>query len=357
MSMYCTPLYHIYATIKSVNYSDYNGFYMTTSSYGYKKAREATEHTIAQLFRYYEPDVTEFKNMLFDKSITSVPEKSKILVASKLQCPIEDIRNNYTITRKPDAASYCLLDFKQLMKASAKLYAYSYIIMPDYRVIFVFDSGIARKDAQQKCRELGYDPLKDGVICYDANYAERDLYLLDFNKVFDIVYDKLRGFPTNLPIVSLKQLSINSGNELTVDALTLAAAAANVPSYEKDADKNFTIQMHVLNQYNWREYPGTIGLVINTMCEGIRRAASRTKSKYPKAVQQILSCTQTKFASEKDFEMARNYIGNVLEIGDCKFVNAGDLMHKLNMKNIPYECFNRLFSPVTRITPKKYENN
>ena len=171
---------------------------------------------------------------------------------------------------------------------------------------------------------------------------------------------KLLNGTLTKPAISVKNLNLNSENELTLDVLRLVYQTGIVSVYMDDAVKNFAIQLNVLNQHNWREYPFTTRLVINEMCDSkscrcARDEVHRMKSQNSKVIKELISLPYIDLcdASDKDFNMAREFVASVMGIGNCKYASEEDFRKKLDNVNLSINTFLQLFNATVQIKPKE----
>ena len=119
------------------------------------------------------------------------------------------------------------------------------------------------------------------------------------------------------------------------------------------------MQLNVLNQHNWREYPGTVSMVLGEMLgndkNNIYTDVKGHSSRYSKVVKELLKCRGKEFAGKKDYEFARNYINSLIDVGNCRFTTIMDLWAKLRTINLSQYTFDKLFNNVVRLTPKTYD--
>lgn len=286
-----------------------------------------------------------------------------INTVSPCELPIEDLRKNYAIKRGIDTAT-CVV-FSPL-KSEQYMYD-SIVVVPSKKAVFVGRLGwdYVRKTIQQAF----------GSIPSDACELPSERYnIIELTPA----YEKLLDGTFSTPAIPISNLKINQDNELTYDALYLVYKTGTVacPScryWEHESEvKNFTTELSVLNNYNWRDYLGTIGILNNIMlyrsdpdengnsrCKTptVANAVKNCISRYPKPVKLIMSVdSSSKFVSEKDFLMAKKFIGTLLGLEGTKFVRFEDLLRNIEKIDLPLYLFNRLYDTVTRITERKYED-
>ena len=274
-------------------------------------------------------------------------EDSKVYLAPNLPVAIDDIRKHYTIKRGMDNGEYNVF----AKRVNASWYAghiYSVGVFPKIKAI-VFNTDFTPKEKIFRRAQTFFTNISESDMIYKDIVGEIRGYKnsLAYKALLDGAY-------TN-PCIEYRQLNLNSENELTSDVLELFYRTATKSVYDIDAKKNFLIQINVLNQHNWREYPGTVSYLVNVLCcRGVGSYIKRHLCQYSKTVKEILSLPMQVFANEKDFLLARTFVAGLLNINNTKFVSATDLIDKINEYGISLAGFSRLFDNIVRITPKEY---
>lgn len=283
------------------------------------------------------------------------PKNSTIYLTPKIPYPIDDIRKNYNIKRTIDSGAYNVFGPISWSHNVYNTYGYAIAIFPAIKEAFVYreDSVVTKETLYSKA--LIYIPNADfdDMVWKKDQCWERYIVLKNASP-----YKQLLDGTLTKPCCYYKNLDIAGQNELTSDILTLVYKLGSVEYYEKDADKNFVMQLNVLNQHNWREYLGTISILFGELLSHHPRCIfdeiSSHKSRYSKVVKELISCTGEDFVNEKDFLFAQKYIDDLLNIGTCRFTTVSDLRLKLRSINLSQSTFDKLFANVARITPKKY---
>lgn len=288
---------------------------------------------------------------------TKPPKNSSIYLSPKLPYPIDDIRKNYNIKRVPDSGDYNVIGPLNLSyNRTHHIYGYSIAIFPSINTVYV------KKRNGAVTKENLY---KEACMCIpNADFADMKLAKFSTWVRFHIVvgmnvYKQLLDRTLTKTCVPYTSLDIAGANPLTFDVLTLAQRAGALGYHENDAEKNFIMQLNVLNQHNWREYPGTISMVFGEMLgndrNNIYTDVKGHSSRYSKVVKELLKCRGKEFAGKKDYEFARDYINSLLDVGDCRFTTIMDLWAKLRTINLSQQTFDKLFNNVVRLTPKTYD--
>ncbi len=283
------------------------------------------------------------------------PKKgSSIFVAPGCPYNLQNIRKNYTIKRNKDTADYIVLspfDKTQSGESWSEV-----VIVPSQKAICLFDGDHSIPhivDPAGFARQFVNNFSDDEVIHI---IPERRIFLYGID-LPDVYLDALQGKCTK-PCVHINNLDLSNGLDVTPDLLTLIYKAGSVFFNEKDAEKNLLVQLNVLNTHNWREYTGTISILFNSIL-GKNRACilqemRSHKTQYSKDICQILKLNDNTFCGEKDFYLAQEFMNSILHIDDCKFATLEDVNTKLIVAGINESDFSAVFSPVVRITPRKF---
>lgn len=291
---------------------------------------------------------------------TLKPEKgSSLFIVPVCSINLQSIRNNYTIKRTSAAADYV-----------------------------VFSPGFAQKGFAYRYGDAVYIPSRNAVCVHEFKYNNRMLsnprafaesFFPDLAAEEDVVHiapsspflvcqckltqpyiDALTG-KEKKPCVNINNLDLTNDLDVSVDLFNILYKVLTVSYREVDAEKNALIQLNVLNSHNWREYIGAISILfgcIRRKCNtNIYNEMRSHRSKYSKDIQALLKLVNTDFCCEKDFYFAQEFVNNILHIDDCKFAVFSDVVSKLSDVGITEYDFQRLYSPIVRITPKKYVVN
>ena len=289
---------------------------------------------------------------LVDNTIAP-PKGSKIYLAPDCPYGIEDVRNNYTIKRRPDTGDYNVLSPLKPHNMYHSLTVATLVIFPSKRIIVIHGENKTREDMFDYAQLHGLD-VDISEMLY-KNYSSYKYFSIIRNAE---VFRKLLSNELTKPCVSYESLNINSENELTTDVLQLVYQTGSTNKWMPDAEKNFIIQLNVLNQHNWREYKGTVAMLFGEMLnDGVYRSMIQTPSRYSKTIQELFAARKDcGFMSEKDFNLARTFVDNLLNIGDCKYTTVKDLHCKLLSIGLSQSTFSRLYKDVVRLTPRSFDN-
>lgn len=262
---------------------------------------------------------------------------------------IADIRNNYQIKRDFDAGVYNV--FSPLEYPRSSFWVERTVVIPSKKHIVLLTDCTSNENAFYVAKSIFQDLRAEDCIFYGSHMP-----LIGTKKLRP--YLPLLLGTAKKPCISYKKLEFNT-NELTSDVLMLVKKCGGVDKCCPDAEKNFLIQLAVLNQHNWRDYPRTIMNMFSTFGYGtIKEEVFNHPSKYPKYVNEMYNMTRATrpVYTEKDFNLSREFYANVLDIkSDTMFVDTLALQHKLNNVGISLYDFEQIFNLTTRITPRKYD--
>lgn len=280
---------------------------------------------------------------------TIKPKKgSSIYVAPKCPVATEDIRKNYTIKRAPDTGGYNV--FYPLNDYAVYGYTVSStLIIPKHNIAFLCRDAVTQYILMAEARTF-FPDLQDSDCIY--NYGQYSIYCFDAPQCYvDLLAGKYKK-----PIVSIKNLDLDTENELNIDVLEIVLRAAQA-DYTAKSLETLSMQLKVLNQYNWRQYPGTVSLLMNDILCGCRLVGylRHCPSKNSKPVNEILK-TRSGFKDEKDMLLSQQFVNHLMNVGENRFVGTGVLIDKLNEFGIGLDVFSKLFNTITRITPKEFKN-
>lgn len=336
---------HVFLNIDGNQYYDYIGHVDTNSYY----TRRATPD-MPVISGNIKDLLCNNIDSLLDNTI-SPNDGDQLHVVPDCVYAIADIRNNYQIKRGFDAGMYNV--YSPLKQNLTQFFASTIVVVQKYKQLVLFNrefnfSSEAKKEAKRFVPEAQE---------YDMVVFKKKMSL--FYSSCITPYIPLLNNTATKPCISYKKLKFNS-NELTPDVLMFVYKAGNAYKNSLGAEENYLLQLSILNQHNWREYPRTMFILFNVMLQykGIHHEVKSHASKYPKHVKEIfeMARSQQDYKDEKDFNMARDFVSMVLDVKPCAmFVDTKRLMEKLSACSFGMTIFNELFSTVTRIVPKKYE--
>ncbi len=335
---------HAYFRINGNDYIDYKLYDLTRN--------RDPENTVAISFDFRSRYLDDMQTSpLLDRAFRP-KRKDEIYVAPRCKYALDDVRKYYTIKRAPDSG-VCNVFSEKTFQRSAYTYSYSInkaLIFPNAKMIFV---AYTNNTIEFEALRLGVTlPTGENPISV-SSYEYYYLYKLD-----DCLIKLING-ELKKPCIPASSLDINSENELTLDVLQLVYNVGRANYYDKDAEKNMVIQLRALNQYNWREYKGTVSLLLNQiLLKGTQVCTyMRThKSRYPKEVKELLETVSEPFKNNKDLLLAQTFVDNLLQLGNRKYASMTDLLAKLSEAHIPPYIFSKLFTDTVRMVPRTFEN-
>lgn len=284
----------------------------------------------------------------------TVPKQSEIYVAPLCSVASDDIRKNYQVKRRPDTGDYNVFSpIKHGTHYRHTITGRCLLILPTRKVVLASSCLRQERDLIALCQ---------GIITIDDNDIQQAIYStesMSFYRMSDDVFffkNLLDGIISK-PIVTPKQLDLNTENELTLDVLQLVYTTGSASYCDQDAKKNFLIQLNVLNQHNWRDYKGTVRMLLRELCvHGICSDIRRKVSSQNKAIRVLFeSCNKCSgFTSEKDLKMAQTFVNQLLDIGDCRYTDVQTLENKLSNINLSLGSFCNLYSNIIKLTPRQY---
>lgn len=268
--------------------------------------------------------------------------------------PIDDVRKNYAIKRGLDTGT-CNVFSPKNQSSYCSVWA-NYMIVPKVKSVFlVYGYGSLNKTKllymfrQQFPNEKGLDVANECIFQENTSvyfYNDYD----PFRRLFDGTLTK--------PCIPYTSLSLNSNLELTLDALYLVYKTGKETEPRNKNIPNFVVEINALNNYNWREYPGTLSLLMNSLLNkpsSTKNDVSGCSSRYSKAVKNLVKVPVSECISEKDFNMAKALINTVMEIGDKKFVKYEDIVTKLVQTNLSMQEFAKYYKTITKIEQNEFK--
>lgn len=289
----------------------------------------------------------------------SPAEGSSICTVSPCILPIDDLRKNYKMKRGLETGT-CLV-FSPLNYNQHDWCWGTFIVDPGHNAVFHTSNW---EDPMRAIKNIATQVFGQSYKL-DSRTFKVDNSVLRFLKGNE-AYLKLLNGSLTVPAVPYTSLKINSSNELTHDVLYLVYKVGSVDVerknwyYCQNEIKNVEVELSVMNNYNWREYPGTVSILVNEL---IRKDGSVTNSmhgslsRYPKAVKNILQFPECGFVSKKDMDMARSLVSNLIGLEGKKFVKYEDLVRKLKEINLSMESFGRMYNTITKISERDFEDD
>lgn len=346
MSYHNKHFNEVYVNINGNQYYGWKGTIIYVSEYYIRKVTPdaiVTNRVVTDLFEEKKID------LLLDENFK--PQSGDpVHIVPDCKYSIADIRNNYQIKRDFDSGVCNVFSPLEYQRMGAWV-DWTVSIPTRQELVFVCDCKNAN-EAFLRAKEVFPDLQFDD--CGFHNTLKQIIFTKKLKPYIPLLLHNAKK-----PCISYKNLEFNT-NELTTDVLMLVKKTGEVRYDAPDAEKNFTVQLAVLNQHNWREYPRTVKNLFNTITDYkcIKEDVFSHPSKYPKYIKEMydLSRKSNPPYSEKDFNLTREFYMTILDINqETMFVSTKTLQEKLNFAGISLGDFNQIFNLVTRITPKRYD--
>lgn len=312
----------------------------------------------------YEDEVfvtEDYRHEIFNSVLNSsfVPQKGmKVYVEPGCPIAMADIRKNYVVKRKKEDADFMLVHSKERNWRSWDNFD-QVIVLPEKKAVF----------AQYKYNNNG------NLSKYVAEVFP-DFWKMDFSLVYNVsgdftfnYYDiedvelPLKVFESisPCPVVYYTNLPIEADNKLNIEVLEMLMKVGQT-SYDSNGEQNFKLQLQALNQTDWRDYPGTLGMIYNTLYHD-KRTTNATEgfkrpSMFPKAIKELCATMrdQKEFASEKDRSLARAFLEKTCEFSTDKYYKIEDLTKKFANNRISFLHFYSLYDNLVKIRPHVSES-
>ena len=342
---------HCYYTFKGKEYKDVTVYfsYIPTAS---------TSDTSLFAYDYstYEKLSRSIDSLLNNTFVPNIGDE--IYVAPHCHLAAEDIRHSYKVKRAPDAGT-CNV-FSPMKWSARREYYIGIVYFPNINTAVFWRRNRADDLLNQAIAVVGEDAdVSDAKVWKDYS-----LYM-SFRDGCDS-YRRLLEGSLKKPCISASKLPIKA-NELTQDILTMALVSCSESlCANANAEKNAITTLMLLNQHNWRDYPGTMTVLFKELLRNRRNSVWRRNmsgcpSRYPKPIQEMINLEHSaqdgmiKFSGKKDYEMARQLVDSILNIGEKRFVDIEQIMGKLSEKDLGRNILNTFYKNIVKIEPKSYE--
>ena len=291
-----------------------------------------------------------------------VPAKGDdICVIPDCKYNLEDIRRNYNIKRGYDKGTCNVFSEGTINKYCYYGHSFCVALVPSKKsaVISYYDDGSVIKAALQ----LFTDITKSDVILMTERLSHNSSY--HFFTIFETnindAYFKLLTGTLTKPAVHVDSLDLNTGEQLTVDALEIVQKLCDesVNSYSNGWDEKLKLQLTALNGLDWRKYPGTINVLLNGFlyrCDSAILEMKNITSRYPKNVKNFLKFSHEGFASKDDINLACSFARRILGLENTEFTTMKDIYSKLSEKKMMVETFFALFDNMVRFKDKEWKD-
>lgn len=267
-------------------------------------------------------------------------------------CPIcmDDIRKNYRIRRSPDRGKCNVFSpYRKGVRWSRS--AGMTGIIPSLKVIVCDTQYNANKDTLNALIR-SMVPNAVGIGPDQIIYVSNRVFYMGL-RISDAYIWLLDG-ALRTPAISYKKLRLCHGNLLTPDALFMFYQAGMRNKYDANAERDFIMEASALNQTDWRDYPGTLSLLMNEILKRgdiIKEVVCRTKSTLPKAIRELLSVRPSDYAGSEDRKMASALVQEILDIREEKFTDIETLFGTMASKGISFQTFKSFYRNMVRIQP------
>ncbi len=278
----------------------------------------------------------------------TIPQWKSIYVFPHCPYASNDIKAHYTVKRDADAGDYNVFvpidRWKRYKTIQCLLYW-------PYRKVAV---GSMTDSNEKKLLEIARDIFPDMSEYELKSCVVRDeyFYIYWLNDPKELYRKALDG-DFKKPLVSFKQLDITNGNNLTLEVLKLVYHTV------KNRDSNYddiVTQLEMLNQYDWRNYPGTMFILTCLLQKYYKfKRMSGRSSNYNKTVREFLNITKCECITAADMEMAQSLLYYVMGFDGTRFVTLSNLLRKLDDLRLPADIFEGIFDSIVRISPRKIE--
>lgn len=290
-----------------------------------------------------------------DTSIGILPKGSSVYVFPDCKYASEDIRNHYKVKRDADTADYNVYNPIDLHKSWYLTHTHVETILYWPERFVAVGSNVERRDLDELSKDILKfvpDMSEDDVANYRILFRDsfRTLYWPRDPKN---MYMKVMDGAFKRPLVASEQLDITNENRLTADVLMLVYHTVYNTS-RCDDKSNIVAQLNMLNQYDWRNYPGTISVFTAILsCKSAFYQMQRQHSKYNKVINEFLAAKDACFTRQEDLELAQTFLYNLMEFDGVRFIRASDMLKRLDKFGIKEDVFEKVFDAVVKISPKK----
>lgn len=336
----------IFATFNGKNYFGYDVYYTD----GERPVADIISEDV------YEP----LRDLTYcDKTIH--PAKGSSIYVSPGNCPVasDDIRRNYSMKKILDMGDYNI--FYPVNRTWYKDNIMGFAVIESYKIIVIskrYRDSIKSYNSLYNFLAVRPDIHEDDI---EIIKLSDPVCLYNIQDMTGAHKAALMGQLTK-PCVPLENLDLSTGNDITLELLEQVRVSGIVDD-SRNAEENFRIQLNILNEHDWREYPGTTALVL-AMTQSLSSYVQTTGdsiyeriSSQSKPIKNLYNETKAwagNYKSQKDFDMAKTYLDTKLNIGEYRYCTSSSLSAKLLEYNIPSSIFYSLYNEVVRIAPKKY---
>jgi len=289
---------------------------------------------------------SELKNEIQIPSLGyKIPVGSKVYLANNIPIGVETIRKSYTIKRKAEDADYIIMNPKP--KYSKGEYA--------VENQFYYDEGIListhwmnADNSQALIKQFGLEDKQSVRIS-----------TMYFNYIRDAKGCILKYFNGTFPkpLAPYTDLDLETGDDLNADVVLLTYRLGNKRYTDISNDiNNYVLNLKALNNYNWRKYKGTFGILFRCMdknYESCHRDIRRRINSQCKTVYDVVNTCQAYkgFENDEDLNLAQEVISKLLNMEQFPmFVYPSTILSKIDNINMSLSDFESIFNTITKIT-------
>ena len=294
---------------------------------------------------------------------------SEIHLVSGCPVGVADVRKNYVLKRKADDGT-CNV-FSPYKAGYNRFWNSSYAIVPSEKAIVLSNKSKYSTNEMDIYQALvHFFPDKWRVNpCLNPcpGMPGVDIHKEDLAVSYtELPEDWLKLITGQLkkPCISYKKLEFKTDNEVNLDILYLVYKTGIQP-FSTDNQKAFHIQLCALNEHNWRDYPGTLNVLMRDLLHNKYNPSKCWNdlaciSALPKAVHEMVRRgygEESSFKSKEDLEMTQELIKMVLDMPqDAQFSTVQELAVKFNERHINMNCFYRTFDNIVKFRPKEFKD-
>lgn len=300
-----------------------------------------------------------------------VPQKSAITMATPYKYAAQDLRNNYKLKRSLDACDYNVFSTEDIRDYRSNYFSNVYVYAPMKLIVAILDNyNHTQNYPEMAVRQMAYDyfgrreqAVPDNFFIAENHFDRIELRQLAYSSE---AWGKLLDGSLKKPCVLDSMLQLNTSNKLSVDILKMIYTIGN-KVWSIEAEKNFLVQLNVLNQYDWRCKKGTVACLLTML--NYKQGSSYNRSifseimthpsRYPKQIKELIECVRNgSFEDDKDRELCTEFLCDLLKIKtDGMIVRMSEYINKSYDNHVPWTVMYELFSPVVRIMPKYLKRN
>lgn len=301
---------------------------------------------------------------------TLVPQKSAITMATSYKYAAQDLRNNYSLKRSLDAGDYNVFSIEDIKSYISNYFSNVYVYAPMKLIVAIlYNYNHTQNYPEMAVRQMAqeyfgrYEHAVPDSFFITENYIDR----IELRQLADSsgAWGKLLDGSLKKPCVLDSMLQLNTSNKLSVDVLKMIYTVGN-KEWSKEAEKNFLIQLNVLNQYDWRCKKGTVACLLTVLNytqgrynRSIFSEIMTHPSRYPKQIKELIECARNgSFEDDKDRELCTEFLCDLLKIKtNGMIVRMSEYLNKCYDNHVPWTAMYELFGPVVRIMPKYLKRN